>query len=60
MQQQSIELMQAVALFRLAKGDSPLAMPATSRPVSAPARPRAVAALPARSRTATDDDWEQF
>ncbi|MEB0134020.1 methyl-accepting chemotaxis protein [Actimicrobium sp. CCC2.4] len=60
MQQQSVELMQAVALFRLTKGDSPPAMQPTLRPLSVPARPRAVAALPGRSRTATDDQWEQF
>ncbi|MFT5534778.1 MAG: methyl-accepting chemotaxis protein [Burkholderiaceae bacterium] len=57
MQQQAVELMHTVALFQLRQGASQAALPVA--PLATP-RATSVAALPARRRTGTDDEWEQF
>jgi methyl-accepting chemotaxis protein len=57
MQQQAVELMQAVALFQLGQD----ALPASPRVLS-PVAPRLVAAVakPVPRNTGTNDEWEQF
>jgi methyl-accepting chemotaxis protein len=53
MQQQAVELMQAVALFQLRQGFLPAVSPVSLRPVTAVAKP-------ALRSAGTADEWEQF
>ena len=57
MQQQAVELMQAVGLFQLGQGSSPVALRAAA---PAPSRKVAVAIPAARRSNGVDDEWEQF